>query len=226
MLEQEKQTIGTARNHDVFCVCDAHCTHVEGKKGTTESCRRRGRRSGREKRKVRQRPVVPWRAIYRTPDFFPSFFIPTSRAPGGPLRLSFAFCLRRKSPHACSSSSLLPLVLFLCTDRPTNVPSPSSSSPSPFSLDSLPHVRVPGHSFVESLPFLFFRCRSSWRGGGAVRRDAHADGKREKRTTRRNYSERKVVRLMKSQFSVLPFADSIVSLTGLGKSLWGKNACA
>lgn len=129
--------------------------------------RRRERRSGREKRKVRQRPVVPWRAIYRTADFFPSFFIPASRAPGGPLRLSFAFCLRRKSPHACSSSSLLPLVLFLRTDRPTNVPSRSSLSPSPFSLGPLPHVRVPGHSFVESLPFLlslpFFVARG-WRG--------------------------------------------------------------
>lgn len=156
------------------------------KKKERQPSRRRERRSGREKRKVRQRPVVPWRAIYRTPDFFPSFFIPASRAPGGPLRLSFAFCLRRKSPHACSSSSLLPLVLFLCTDRPTNVPSPSSLSPSPFSLGPLPHVRVPGHSFVEFLPFLLslpLLVARGWRGGIATLTQME----KEKRRMRRNY---------------------------------------
>lgn len=128
---------------------------------------------------MRQRPVVPWRAIYRTPDFFPSFFIPASRAPGGPLRLSFAFCLRRKSPHACSSSSLLPLVLFLCTDRPTNVPSPSSLSPSPF-FPWPPASRACTRPFfcrISSVPPFV----TALGGAGVARgyRDAHADGKRE-----------------------------------------------
>lgn len=153
----------------MFCVCVAHCTPRRRNKERERQPRRRKRRrrrrrrrkrrrSRREKRKERQRPaVVPWRAIYRTPNFFPSFFIPASRAPGGPLHLSFAFCLRRES---CRVRALhLPpcLSFFFCTDRPPNVPSPSKS-PSSFSPGSQPspplHVRVPGHSFVESFPFL------------------------------------------------------------------------
>lgn len=131
---------------------------------------RRERRSGREKRKVRQRPVVPWRAIYRTADFFPSFFIPASRAPGGPLRLSFAFYLRRKSPHACSSSSLLPLVLFLLTDRPSNVPSRSESFPFAF-FPWLPASRACTRPFfcrISSVPPFV----AVLRGAGVARRDA------------------------------------------------------
>lgn len=122
----------------MFCVCVVHCTpRRRNKEGERQPRRRRRkqrrrrrrrrkrrRRSRRKKRKERQRPaVVPWRAIYRTPNFFLSFFIPSSRAPGGPLRLSFAFCLRRES---CRVRTLhLPSCLssFFCTDRPPNVSS-------------------------------------------------------------------------------------------------------
>lgn len=233
-----KQTTGTARSHDMFCVCVAHCTPRRRNKERKRQPRRRRRRrrgrrrrrrkrrrSRREKRKERQRPVVvPWRAIYRTPNFFPSFFIPASRAPW-PLRLSFAFYLRRES---CRVRALhLPSCLssFFCTDRPPKVPSPPRN-PSSFSPGSRPppplHVRVPGHSFVESFRSSF-RCRSSWRGGGAAFARYSAQMEEEKLRARRNYGERKVVWLMKSQFSVLPFADSAAGPIGLEKRLRGKN---
>lgn len=61
-----------------------------------------------------------------------------------------------------------------------------------------------------------FRCHSSWRGGGAaLARQLAQMGGREALRARRNYGERKVVRLMKSQFSVLPFADSAAGPSGL-----------
>lgn len=175
----------------------------EGRRRRERKGRRRGRR---EKRKERQRPVVvPWRAIYRAPNFFPSFFIPASRTPDGPHRLSFAFCLRRESCRmrafhlsSCLSSSF-------CIDRPPNVSSP----PLVFFawipiLSPASRAYIPGHSFVES-----FSLPLSWplfvaRGRSGVRA-VLAQMEEAKFRTRRNYGVHKVVRLMKSQFSVLPF---------------------
>lgn len=149
-----------------------------------------------ERRKKRLRPVVvPWRAIYRTPDFFSSFFIPSPRASRDYLvsfspflslslffshfflSISFAFHLRRKSPRACSSSSFLLFVLFPHRLRPPNVQSP----PSPHRL--LSSSPPASHActrpfFCRIFPRSSFRCRTL-RGVGAVRRDAHADGGKE-----------------------------------------------
>lgn len=123
-----------------------------------------GEKSEEEERKERRDRgpvVVPWRAIYREPNFFPSFFIPASRAPGGPLRLFFAFCLRRES---CRMRALhLPFYLssFFCTDRPPHL---FLLGPVPLPRFTCVYPAIP----LSNLFRFSFRCRSSRRGGGAV----------------------------------------------------------
>lgn len=125
-----------------------------------------------ERRKKRLRPVVvPWRAIYRTPDFFSSFFIPSPRASRDylvsfspflslslfffliffSLSLSPSISVESRRVHAlhlpsCSS-------FFFRTDfvHPTFSPPPSHLTAFYPRLPPL-HMRVPGHSFVESFP--------------------------------------------------------------------------
>lgn len=125
-----------------------------------------------ERRKKRLRPVVvPWRAIYRTPDFFSSFFIPSPRAsrdylvsfsPFLSLSLFFfsffsLYLFRLPSPSKVAACMLF---IFLPALRSFSAPTSSTqrSVPPPQVLTAfyprLPplHMRVPGHSFVESFP--------------------------------------------------------------------------
>lgn len=142
-----------------------------------------------ERRKKRLRPVVvPWRAIYRTPDFFSSFFIPSPRASRDylvsfspflslslfffliffSLSLSPSISVESRRVHAlhlpsCSS-------FFFRTDfvHPTFSPPPPKSSP-PFILVSPRFTCVYLAILLSNLsPFLLSLPHSSGRGGGAA----------------------------------------------------------
>lgn len=138
----------------------------EEKEGEEEEEEEEGRR-----KKRLQPVVVPWRTIYRTLDFFPSFFIPTPRAP----RDHFVSFLL---PHLSSPSKVAACMLFIFLPALRSFSAPTSSSqhvqsprvPSAFFLRFSPsqlHVRVPDHSFVESF-LLSLLHSSSGRGGGAA----------------------------------------------------------
>lgn len=136
--------------------------------------------------------------------FFHLFFIP---AP--PPCSSFFF------PRLPSSSKVAACVLFILL------------SSRPFSAPIVPFSRFPfaSHAYpviLLSNPFRSsFRCRSSL-GAGAARRGGHAGYGRRKRGAERarwNYGEHKVARLMKSQFSVLSFADSAVDFVRSTRSI-------
>lgn len=132
-----------------------------------------------------------------------------------------------------SPSKVAACVLFIFSPASRPFSLHRSSNQRSVSLEFFPLAFFPWPPASRACTRPFF-CRISsvppfvaaLRGAGVARRGAtFTQMEKEKRRTGRNYGERKVVRLMKSQFSVLPFADSTVSLIGLGKGPWGKNAC-
>lgn len=155
--------------------------------------------------------------------FYPFSFLPPVPPVGPSVSLSPSVSVEKVA--ACVHFIFLPVFrpFSALIVHPTSRPSKSPSSFSPGSQPPPPlHVRVPGHSFVESFPFPLSLQLFVERGRRGVCGTC-ADGGREAIRARRNYGERKVVRLMKSQFSVLPFADFAAGPIGLEKRLRGKN---
>lgn len=140
-----------------------------------------------ERRKKRLRPVVvPWRAIYRTPDFFSSFFIPSPRAsrdylvsfsPFLSLSLFFFSFFSLYLFHLPSPSKVAACMLFIFLPALRSFSAPTSStqrsvppkSSPPFILVSPRFTCVYPAILLSNLsPFLLSLPHSSGRGGGAA----------------------------------------------------------
>lgn len=165
----------------MFSVCDAHCTHCtskEVKRKRNDSQVEEGKEEAEERKEKWDRGQSSHgvRSIERPIFFHPFSFLPPVPPVGPSVSLSPSVSVESRRMRALHLLSCLSSFFSAPIVRPTFRLArvfPLRLFPLAPCLTCVYPAILLSNLFRSS-----FRCRSSWRGGGAARRDAHADGKK------------------------------------------------